>query len=57
MTVSNISPKATGPIVTKFHMEPPKTEGRKVCSKSPGHMINMAAMPVHEKEIFEIFFS
>ena len=41
MTVSNISTKATGPVVTKFHVEPPWAEGTKICSNCPGHMINM----------------
>ena len=35
MTVSNISSKAIGPFVTKFHIEPPCAEGREVCSNSP----------------------
>ena len=49
MTISNISSKATGPFVTKFHVEPPWIEGRKVCSNSPlGQLTNMAAMPISE---------
>ena len=32
MTISNISSKATGPIVTKSHLEPPEAEGTKLCS-------------------------
>ena len=35
MTVLNISSKAIGSIVTKFHIEPHWAEGRKVCSNSP----------------------
>ena len=53
MTISNISSKATGPVVTKFHIELPLAERRKVCSNSPGHMTNMAAMPVHGKSLYK----
>ena len=49
MTVPNIFSKATGTVVTKFHIEPAWAEGTKLCSKSPGHMTNMADMPVHGK--------
>ena len=55
MTVSNISLKATGPIVTK-NIEPPLAVGRKVCSNSPGHMTNMATMPVHGKNLYKFIF-
>ena len=53
MTISNIYPytKATGPIVTKFYIELPWAKGTKLCSNSPGHTINMLAMPAHEKNI------
>ena len=47
MTKSNISSKATGPIVTKFHVEPLEAEGMKICSNHPGHMTNMATMPMY----------
>ena len=47
---SNIfSSETTGPIEAKFHMEPPWDGGRKVCSKGPGHMTKMAAMPIYGK--------
>ena len=36
MTVSNISSKATGPIVTKFHVKPPGAEGTEILANSPG---------------------
>ena len=51
LTISNIYPysKATGPIVTKFHIQLPWAKGTKLRSNSPGHMINIAAMPVHGK--------
>ena len=44
-----MSSKATGPVVTKFHMEPPGFEGTKVCQKGTGHMTNMAATPINGK--------
>ena len=31
MMVSNISAKATEPIVTKFHLKPPEAKGTKIC--------------------------
>ena len=49
MTVPNIFSKATGTVVTKFHIEPAWAEGIKLCSESPGHMTNMADMSVHGK--------
>ena len=36
-------------IEAKFHVEPPWDEGTKVCSNGPGHMTNMAAMPIYVK--------
>ena len=42
----HISPEVTGPIVTKFYVEPSGAEGTKICSNGPGHMTNMATMPV-----------
>ena len=51
MTILNISSEATGLIVTKFHIEPLWAEGRNVCSDSPSHMTNMAAMPVYGKNL------
>ena len=49
MTISNISSKATGPVVTKFHVEPPGTEWTKMCSNRPGHMTGMATAPIYGK--------
>ena len=46
MTTSNISSKATGPVVTKFHIE---LLGLR--ENSPGQVTNMAAMPVHGNEL------
>ena len=51
MTVSNIISKATAPILIKFHLELPWAKGTKLCSNSPGNMTNMAAMPVHGKNL------
>ena len=37
------------PIEAKFHFYPPLDEGTKVYSNGPGHMTNMAAMPIYGK--------
>ena len=50
-TFSNISSETTGPIEAKFHMEPPRVRGTKVCSKGPGHMTKMGAMPIYGKNL------
>ena len=41
MKISNISSEASGPVVTKFYVEPSGAEGTKICPKGPGHMTNM----------------
>ena len=41
----------------KFHVEPPWDEGMKDCSNGPGHMTNMAAMPICGKNLKKVFFS
>ena len=51
MRVSNISSTATGPIVTKFHVEPPWAEGMKIHSNHLGHMTSMTTMPIHGKNL------
>ena len=43
------------PIEAKFHVGPPWDGGMKVCSNGPGHMINMATMPIYGKNLKEIF--
>ena len=49
-TFSNIfSSEITGPIETKFHIEPHWDGGTKVCSNGPGHMTKMAAMTIYVK--------
>ena len=51
-TFSNIfSSETTGPIVAKFHVDPPWDGGKKICSNGPGHMIKVAAMPVYVKNL------
>ena len=45
------SSETTGPIEAKFHMESPWDGGTKVCSKGPGHMTKMAAMPIYGKNL------
>ena len=44
MTISNIASEATGPIVTKFNVDPSGAEGTKTCKNGPGHMTNMVAI-------------
>ena len=41
-TISNYFSETTGPIVTKFHIQPPGPLGKKSCSNGLGHMTNMA---------------
>ena len=41
--------KATGPIVTKSHLEPPGADGTKICSNPIVHMTNMATTPIYGK--------
>ena len=51
-TFSNIiSCETTGPIVAKFHVEPPWDRGMKVCSNGSGHMTKMATMPIYGKNV------
>ena len=51
-TISNdFSSETTGPIATKFHIQPPGTLGKKNCSNDLGHMTNMAAMPIYNKTL------
>ena len=42
MTISNISFKATGPVVTKSHLEPSGADGTKICSNRIVHTTIMA---------------
>ena len=51
-TISNdFSSETTGPIATKFHIQPPGPLGKKSCSNGPGPMTNMAAMPIYGKNL------
>ena len=51
-TISNdFSSKTTGPIATKFHIQPPGSLGKKNCSNGLGRMTNMAAMPIYGKNL------
>ena len=49
MTISNISSKATGPIVTEGHLEPAGADGTKICLNRIVHMTNMATTPIYGK--------
>ena len=51
-TFSNIFfSETTGPIETKFHVEPPWDGRMKVYSNGPGHMTKMATMPICGKNL------
>ena len=41
--------KTAKPNETKFHMEPPCDGGTKICSNGPGHIMNLAAIPISGK--------
>ena len=43
------------PVEAKFHMEPTWDEGMKIYSNGPGHMTNMAAMPIYGKTLKKTF--
>ena len=51
-TISNdFSSETTGPIATKFHVQPPRPLGKKNCSNGQDHMTNMSAMPIYGKNL------
>ena len=51
-TISNdFFSETTGPIVTKFHIQPPGPLGKKSCSNGLDHITNMAAMPIYGKNL------
>ena len=51
-TFSNFFPLETArPFEAKFHVDPPRDGGMKVCSNGPGHMTKMAAMPIYGKTL------
>ena len=50
-TISNDFSETTGPIVTKFHMQPLGPLGTKSCSNGLGHMTKMAAMSICGKNL------
>ena len=57
-TISNIfSSETTWPIKAKFYVEPPWEGGTKVYINGPGHMTEMATMPIYGKNPSKIFFS
>ena len=43
----------TGPIEAEFHVEPPLEGETKICSNGPGHMTEMAAMPIYGKKLLK----
>ena len=50
-TISNDFSETTGPIATRFHIQPPGPLGKKSCSNGLGHMTNMAAMLIYGKNL------
>ena len=51
-TFSNFfSLETARPIEAKFHVEPPCDGAMKVCSNGPGHITNMADMPIYGKNL------
>ena len=46
-----LSLETAKPIEAKFHLYPPWDGGTKVCSNGPGHMTNMAVMPIYGKNL------
>ena len=50
-TISNDFSETTGPIATKFHIQPPGPLGKKSCSTGLGHMTSMAAIPIYGKNL------
>ena len=38
MGIFKISTEATGPVLTKFYVEPSRADGTKTCSNGPSHM-------------------
>ena len=51
-TFSNFfSLETAWPIEAKFHVEPAWDWGTKVCTNGPGHMTNMATMPINGKNL------
>ena len=57
-TFSNIfTSETTGPIEAIFSVEPLRNRKTKVCSNGPGHMTNVADMPIYDKNLKNTFFS
>ena len=51
-TISNdFSSETTGPIATKFHIQPSRPLGKKSCSNRLGHMTSMADMLIYGKNL------
>ena len=38
-------------VKVKFHVDPPRDGGTKVCSTDPGHMSKVADMPIYGKNL------
>ena len=52
LIISNdFSSEASGPVLLKFHVEPPWGRGTKYCLNGRGLLIKMAAMPIYGKNL------
>ena len=51
MYMATIFKQTTWPIKAKFHVEPPREGGKKVYINGPGHVTEMAAMPIYGKNL------
>ena len=49
--ISSFKVQTAKPIEAKFHVELPWDGGTKICSNGPGHMTNMAVMPIYGKTL------
>ena len=48
---NDFSSGASGPMLLKFHLEPPWGRGMKDCSNGCGLLTKMAAMPIYGKNL------
>ena len=48
---NDVSSETTGPIATKFHIQPTGLLGKKSCSNGLGHKTKMATMPIYGKNL------
>ena len=51
LRISNDFSKASGPMLLKFYVEPPKVGGLKDCKNGRGPLTKMAVMPIYGKNL------